>query len=484
MDWISNLFVVLLLADVAGTIFFLISELVKRTRFGIDIRFQRFLMDATLCAFFVPFVYFAFYIDKRMHMVELGSEVNLFYNTPWIRRFNTVLGCVWFGVFLVLLSYRLCRRHRWTMICRGNIPEEDEAVSEVFERVSRELGISGKVSLSRNDSVEVPCITYYHGPVVILPLQRYTKEEAEIIFYHELCHYLNHDLLLKAMGSIAALLHVFNPTAHILLAQMELLCEKCCDVTACKKGKVTFTHEEYFQMIMNMLLMDGRRERYQLFAIVNGTSNYERRVKYMLDYHKRGRMKKRTMFVMAALFLLGSSTSALAAGNGVAMVYQGLAESTSVKVDENVEAMDDEVVWSNGEVVLSERPCDLNPENVVITDDEVMMGPERETRVITWNIPPQMTYMTSGFKVKTGDKMTALVVPNPDDFEYEIGFKDGKDIMHYALATGTETVIYTVDEGARHYFYISNLSETEDLHIDATVIVTTPPPEEEEEETE
>lgn len=83
---------------------------------------------------------------------------------------------------------------------------------------------------------------------------------------------------------------------------MDLLCEKNCDMTACKKGKVTFTHEEYFQKIMDMLLMDGRRERYRLFAIADGTSSYERRVKYMADYHKHGGMKKSTAFVVAALF--------------------------------------------------------------------------------------------------------------------------------------------------------------------------------------
>lgn len=480
MDWINNLFVVLLLADVAGTVFFLISELLKRTPFGRDIRFQRFLMDATLCAFLIPFVYFSFYLDKRFRMIGLGSEINLFYTTPLIRRFNTVLGCTWIGVFLVLLLYRLYRRHRWTMICKGNIPEEDEAISKVFEQVSAELGISGKVSLCRNDSIDVPCITYHHGFVVMLPLLCYTEEEAKVIFYHELCHYVNHDVHLKTIGCIVALLHVFNPTAHIMLAQMDLLCEKCCDVAACKKGKVTFTREEYFQTILDMLLADGRRERYWLFTLVDGKSNYERRVKYMLEYHEHGGMKKGAALVVAVCFLLGSSTSALAAGNGVAMAYQGVAENTSIRVDEGVDATTLGANSSNGTAVLSEKPFDLDPDKVVIMDDEVMVGPGRSGRYIDWTVPEGMTYMTSGFKVNTGDTMTALIVPDPDDFEYETGFKDGDAIMHNVATTGTTTIVYTVEKGARHYFYITNSSKTEELRITATVIVT----EKEEEETE
>ena len=478
MDWISNLFVVLLLADVAGTVFYLIGELIKRRPFGLDIRFQRFLTDATLCAFFVPFVYIAYYLDKRIQVNGLESEVNLFYTTPWIRRFNTVVGCIWFGMFLVLLLYRLCRRHRWMMVCKGNIPEEDGAVSRVFERVSKELGVSGKVSLCRNDSVRVPCITYHHGNVVILPLKCYTEEEAEIIFYHELCHYLNHDLLLKALGRIATLLHVLNPTAYIFLAQMDLLCEKNCDMTACKKGKVTFTHEEYFQKIMDMLLMDGRRERYRLFAIADGTSSYERRVKYMADYHKHGGMKKSTAFVVAALFLFGSSTSALAAGNGVANAYQELAEHTNVRTEEGIEVIKINSGSVDGTGNLMVRPDDLDPDKVVMTEDVVNVGPGRETRLITWTIPPQFTYMTAGFNVDKGDTMSAMIVPTPDDLEYETGFKDGKAYLHYEYVEGIAAITYTVEADKRHYFYISNWSETEDLHIEATVIVTPAEPEE------
>ena len=490
MDWLSNLFIALLLTDITGTIFFLLGELLKLTPIGRDIRVRRFSMYAVLFAYLVPFVYLAFYLDKRIHAVEMESAINLFYTTPMLRRINAALACIWVGVFLGLLSYRLYRRCRWMMICRGNIPEEDEAVSKVFDKISNELGISGKVSLCRNDSIDVPCITYHHGFVVMLPLLRYTEEEAQVIFYHELCHYLNRDMYLKAIGSIAALLHVCNLSARLLMEQLDLLCEECCDKEACKKGKVTFTRDEYFQTILRLLLTDGKKERYRLFALADRKSDYERRVKYMLDYHKQGGMKKGAALVVAACFLLGSSASALAAGNGVAKVYQGLAEDTSVKEETKMGAVSpDECLEENADlgdaagldvnaslgsntVILTAKYDNLDPNKVLITDDEVVVGPGRETRGITWTIEPGWTYMISGFKVEKGDTMSVLVVATPDDIEYELGIKDGKDIMHYAKATGAAAAQYTVEQKARHYFYITNPSETEDLHIEAAVIVT------------
>lgn len=472
MDWISNLFVVLLLTDVAGTIFFLAGAVLKKTPLGSDIGVQRFLMDATLCSFLVPFVYLVLYLDKRINTIELESDINLFYSTPSIRRFNAVLGCIWIGMFFGLLLYRLYRRHRWTMICRGNIPEEDKAVFEVFESVSAALGISGKVSLYRNDSIDVPCITYHHGFVVMLPLVNYTEKEAEVIFYHELCHFLNHDMYVKTIGCIVALLHVFNPAVHILLARMDLLCEKYCDRAACKKGKVAFTREEYFQTIFDLLLTDGREERYQLFALVDSISNYERRVKFMLNSHKYGKMKKGVMLVIAACFLLGCSTSALAAGKGVENAYASLAEGTSIKADEIVKDLNVTSGADDKEILELMKEYDLDPEDVVMTDDEVIVGPARETRGITWTIPAGKTYMSSGFDVKIGDMMTATVVGTPRDLEYESGIKDGKDIMNYTTGSGTIAYEFKVTVRGRHYFYVTNPSETEELHVEASVITT------------
>ena len=49
-------------------------------------------------------------------------------------------------------------------------------IMQVFEEICAELGVSGKVSQCRNDSVKIPCITHCHGFVVILPLVKYTKK--------------------------------------------------------------------------------------------------------------------------------------------------------------------------------------------------------------------------------------------------------------------------------------------------------------------
>jgi beta-lactamase regulating signal transducer with metallopeptidase domain len=364
MDWMSNLFIVLLLTDITGTLFYLISLLFQRERFRSNTGFLRFLVIATLCAYTVPFVYVVLYTNACVYDIwGLSSNTNLFYNSLTTKHLFALLGLAWTVMFLILLAHRLYRRFRWSMVCRGNIPEEDAEVEQCFLDVCTRLGIEGRVELCRNDLVEMPCMTYYHGPVVILPYRKYMRQQAEVIFYHELCHYKERDVHLKTWGVLVSQLHVFNPAVHILLDQIDLICEKCCDRMACEKGKDVFTTKEYFEIIKRMILTDGKKERYQLFSLVDTKSNYERRIEYMKKYQEQGCLRKGTALLLSVCFLLGSSMTALAAGDGLADTYVGMTEDTSSKTTDDV--LDEEAF----EELC--RAYDLDPEKVVMMDDGI-----------------------------------------------------------------------------------------------------------------
>ena len=465
MDWVSNLFIALLLMNVTGTLFFLIGTFFRKTWFKNDARLLRLVVIATLCAYTVPFVYLVLYADKRIAAVlNERSSINLFYNTPATMDLFTILGLVWMNTFLLLLGYRLYRYHKWRTVCKGNIPEEDEVIQGRFLEISGKLGIAGKVSLCRNDSIDVPCMTYSHGPVVILPFVKYTKQELDVILYHELCHYLERDMFLKSWGILVALLHGMNPIAHILLKQMDLICEECCDRMVCEKAAEDYTEREYFGTILEMLLTEGRRERYQLLALVDTESNYERRVKFMSEYRKHGYMKKGAALVLSACFLLGSSMTALAAGNGLTDAYKEITEKTSDRVSEPL--TDDADLQVMEEIC---RAYDLDPAKVVMIGDD-SVEPYGLTLNVTWHVPADTTYMTSGFTESEGDQVSILVTSDPDDITYQTGIKDPNQIMRYVEGEGEIYHVFDIEINGRYYFFVTNLSETEELYIEATIV--------------
>lgn len=464
MDWASNLFIALLLTDITGTLFFLIGIFFRKICFRHDARFLRLVVIATLCAYTVPFVYIFLYMSKRMVKVsDIESDVNLFYNTPMTIRVFMILGLVWLDVFVILLGYRLYRYHRWNEICRANIPEEDEMVRQRFLYICDKLRMAGKVSLCRNDSIDVPCMTYSHGPVVILPFVDYTKQEVDVILYHELCHYLEKDMFLKSWSILVALLHGMNPVVHILLKEIDLICEQSCDRMVCEKAAEDFTTREYFGTILELLLTEGKRERYQLLALVDTKSNYERRVIFMSEYRKHGCMKKGAALVLSACFLFGSSMTALAAGGELTDAYKGIAQETSDRASDL--SMSDADYQAMQEIC---RAYDLDPNKVVmIGDDDI--EPYSLTFNIVWHVPADTTYMTSGFNESNGDQVSILVTTDPDDITYQTGIKDPNQLMRYVEGEGQVVHTFDIEIDGRYYFFVTNMSETEELYIEATV---------------
>ena len=467
MDWMSNLFVVLFITSITGTIFYVIGMAFSRIWFRDDVRLLRIQMRIAQWAFIVPFVYIVLYLRSRARFSTAGNVNNLFYSTPVMRRTCAVLGCIWVLLFLGLLAYKVYVRCRWMMVFRGNIPEEDAGTAELFEEICEQMGISGRVSLYRNDSVEMPCITYAHGFAVVLPLKCYTEKETAVILYHELCHYLSGDIYLKTVSCIVALLHVVNPAAHIMLKQLSLVCEECCDRMACEKGAGIFSRKEYFRTILSALDKEEKRDRYNLFLLADTTGQYESRVQSMREYQVHGGLKTGTAVLLSACFLLGSSMTALAAGEGITMAYGMAAEATAAKVKEGsgTAVVMETAVSLSDEELLEEfaRAYDLDP------DDVIMMGEEGIETVgdfinIDWKIPAGKTVMTGSFHRDSGDKVRAMTSGDLSDIKYQMGIKDPNDLMKFVEGSGSMAHEFDISITGRYYFFVTNLGSTE-LHV-------------------
>lgn len=467
MDWMSNLFVVLFLTSITGAIFYLIGLIFRRIWFRNDVELERTQMRMAQWAFIIPFVYSILYVRRRARFSTAGLPNNLFYSTPTMRQACAVLGCIWILLFLGLLAYKMYVRFRWMMVFRGNIPEEDAGTAAMFEEICRRLGISGRVSLYRNDSVEMPCITYAHGFAVVLPLRCYTEKETAVILYHELCHYLSGDIYLKTASCIVALLHVVNPAAHAMLRRLSLVCEECCDRMACEKGEGVFSRKEYFLTILNALSEEGKRERYNLFLLADTIGDYERRVQSMREYRVHGRLKKGTAVLLSACFLFGSSMTALAAGEGITAAYGKAADVTDARAEEGSDtaAVMETAATVSDEELLEEfaRAYDLDPDDVILMGEE---GIETvgDSFYIDWKIPAGKTGMTGSFPRDNGGKVRAMTSGDPTNIRYQMGIKDPNDLMRYVEGTGTMSHEFSISITGRYCFFVTNLG-SEELHV-------------------
>lgn len=473
MDWMNNLFLVLILTTVTGSVFYLIGLIFSRIWSEDDSKVLRLQMRITQWSFLLPFVYFVLYIRERKRMSTMGSVVNLFYNTPMMQRVFAILGFVWITLFVVLIVRKLYHRHQWMRVFDGNIPEEEAEVEAMFEEICTQLGISGQVSLYRNDMVKMAYMLYWHGYAVVLPLKRYTREEIAVLLYHELCHYLNRDLYVKTVSCIVSLLHVINPFVPSMLKQLNLACEEYCDRCACQEGVGLFSEREYFQTILHVLNEEEKKERYDLLMLADTRTDFEKRVLCMRRFHERGGIKKGTALVLSVCFLVGSSIVALLVGIGMAKTYRVAAKATDTRaVDSEEILIDAEEVDAAGDGEMLEeftRAYDLDADDVIVMEEE---GIEvvKDFINIEWSLPPGKTGMTHGFLKDAGSLIVITVVGESDDICYQMGVRDPNELIRYVEGRGYLSYDFSVTEHGEYCFLVTNLDSSRDLQITGTVI--------------
>ena len=469
MDWMNNLFLVLILTTITGSVFYLIGLIFGRIWSGDDSKVLRLQMRITQWSFLLPFVYFVLYIRERKRMTTAGSAVNLFYNTPMMQRVFAILGLVWITLFVVLIVRKLYQRHERMRIFDGNIPEEDAEVEAMFEEICDQLGIAGQVSLYRNDMVKMAYMLYWHGHAVVLPLKRYTREEMAVLLYHELCHYVNRDFYVKTVSCIVSLLHVINPFVPSMLKQLDLACEEYCDRCACQKGAELFSEKEYFQTILHVLNEEEKKERYNLLMLADTRSDFEKRVLCMKRFQERGGIKKGTALVLSVCFLIGSSMAALLAGAGMTKTYRVAAQATDTRAVDSEETLVD-AKGVDGELPEEfTRVYDLDADTVIVMEKE---GTEIVENFINidWTLRPGETGMIPEFSKEADDMISIMIVGEPDDISYQMGVKDSNELIRYVEGRGHLSYDFSVTEHGEYCFLVTNLDGSRDLQIKGTVI--------------
>lgn len=445
-----------------GTIFLCVGLYFWNRWFEGRVLWKRFCLRVILIAYSVPVVYLMKCLNF-MTNVQMSGEAKampLFYATPRIKMTLYMFGCIWILAMILLMVFHLYRYLKWREVCKGNIPEEDMKIQALFDAICEQMGIAGKIQLCRNDLIEIPCYTSCGGPTVMLPFIVYTEDEARLVLSHELGHYKEKDMWLKSWCMAVKFIHGFNPGAYFVLEWAMLICEESCDRLVCGMDEVKAHEKQYFQTIFDMMQTGKQKDRPHLFALFNTAKNYERRVLCMRMELEGKKMKKSVVVALSACFILGSSMTAWAAGDALTNSYEEVAiETSDYKLDTTEQKQLEEFVLENG----------IDPDTIVMVDlDLENLGVARGTTFLEWDIPAGKTYMTAGFRMQEGSQLIVALQGTPDDLEYWTGINDNYDYSRYVVGKGAMTHTFDIEENSRYYFFVRNLSEDEELHVEGT----------------
>ena len=160
----------------------------------------------------------------------------------------------------------------WNNIYRVKQNSSEAGFEHMVSRLSQHLNITQFVKAAFSEWVDVPCVTGFIKPVILLPVSILTylsAEEIEAILLHELAHVKRNDYLLNFIQQVIGILLFFNPFAHLITKIINQERENCCDDMVVQATDSPFI---YAQALLK--LEENKQHRWQL-ALAATTKKYE-----------------------------------------------------------------------------------------------------------------------------------------------------------------------------------------------------------------
>ncbi|MDO9375101.1 MAG: M56 family metallopeptidase [Ferruginibacter sp.] len=263
-----------------------------------------------VCVLLSVFAWFIFTIVGNYQ--ELANQgVEGFRLTPfsWTISMQSVNGTL---PFLSLLYFSLLAIHciSFTRKLLSNHRIQENGLSKApldfrlfVNRTALHLGIKRPVKVCMSEFVDVPSVTGFFKPVILLPFALFnhlTMVQAEAILLHELAHIKRNDYLVNLVQNIIQLILFFNPFVVLLNKQISKERENCCD-----DWVMNFRFNK-FEYASALLLLEEQRHQKLTFALAatNNKKNLLGRIKRLYATEPQTSQSLKQRFKISATFVI------------------------------------------------------------------------------------------------------------------------------------------------------------------------------------
>ncbi len=334
MDIICNIVLIILAADLTGTIFALIWFAMLRY-------FDKYLR-ADIINFSLKVVIIGFYIPSMVIILLIKSYLFSGFEN-YYAQYTDAMRIISVIVLIVLIFNLVKLLIKWIKKLRSfksmiafNAKADDEVQSVAIE-IRKKLKIRRKIKVYVSIGALSPFIFGFFRPAIYIGLKKYDTEDLKIMLTHELNHYKQGDPYIKPMTNIMCCIHWFNPLARMIKKQYDIFSETGCDYKCLKKAG--FSSDDYFECLLKVN-SDALGEMAS-FVSMSGTkgSIYERAVlavKYTLKDFKKG-----ILALILAVAILSSSIAVYAATDITETAFNYIYVNSSKQTEEKIVVCDD-----------------------------------------------------------------------------------------------------------------------------------------------
>lgn len=166
------------------------------------------------------------------------------------------------------------------------------------------LGIKKKIQVWISNNVEIPSVTGFIKPLILLPVaitNHLTISQIEAVLLHELAHIKRNDYLVNLLQSLIEIVLFFNPFALLLSRSAKKERENCCD-----DWVMNFKYSQYDYAKALLVLEQQRHKlkfRYAL-AATSGKKKLLERVKRLFNAYPNRNFEHTHKFKLVAFSLL------------------------------------------------------------------------------------------------------------------------------------------------------------------------------------
>lgn len=194
------------------------------------VKYQLSMLLIFLSLFWFGFTAFNYYTGSHQGLPFLLQQLQA--PLAFITQGLPYLGILYFTMLSVYI-YRFVRQYnQLTIAGTSNLIKAPVDVRIFTADTALHLGIKRKVQVWMSNRVNVPSVTGFIKPVILLPIavvNHLTVDQLNAVLLHELAHIKRNDFLLNLLQTLASVLLFFNPFVGLLNAVANKERENSCD---------------------------------------------------------------------------------------------------------------------------------------------------------------------------------------------------------------------------------------------------------------
>lgn len=351
--------------------------------------------------------------------VVVQSQKFLVITKEFFSRYIDVLVALWFIVFCfkwlrLTLGINYIKR-----IARFESSAADWEWLDKLNQLKQKLGVTKPVQLLKSYMINMPMVTGYFKPVIIVPASLFTNmspDLVESILLHELAHIKRRDYLVNVLQSIAESVFFFNPFILKISSLIKDERENCCDAIAVEivQNKVS-----YVEALVAFGEYSNRTGTAVAFA---GRKNYLlQRVKRILyNQNKKPGVMEKSILACGVILFLGLAVFSTV--NGTAKVLNSSIVKTFQEIKDDTIPAKENKKPSAREVKRAERTIREHEEKVAKKKKELEQAVEEMKEEI------EKVHIELGENVEVNADEIKALIDSKVNVENEVKFKNDVNV--------------------------------------------------------